>query len=87
MVNLDTIRLLRLKNRYTQEKLASYLGISVASYSQRERGDIRFNVVETLKLSKLYGLSLDEYNEIFLQGDLENEQDERSKVSTRDKRV
>lgn len=53
------IRELREKKGIKQEELASYLGMSVANYSKKETGQIRFSLIEAKKLSIYFGLSIE----------------------------
>ena len=54
--NLQT---LRLNHRYTQEYVASLLGISQTSYSRIERGAVDITVSKLIKIHLLYKINFD----------------------------
>lgn len=56
----EAIKQLRLDRRLTQKNVADYLGISQRAYSDYEMGMRRISVEQLLKLSRYYGVSMDE---------------------------
>lgn len=65
-MNLDKLRGRLVEKRYTQEKIASKLGLSLRSVNRRLTKQKPFNNNEISKLKKLLNLSNDEVAEIFL---------------------
>jgi DNA-binding XRE family transcriptional regulator len=55
---------------YTASAVASYLGMTEKSYLQREKGGVRITLEQCYKLSKLFGLSLSEFNDVFFRSQL-----------------
>ena len=55
------IKLLRLKNRYTQEYVANILGISRQSYTILEKNDSKIRMEQIEKLSNLYNMSKSDF--------------------------
>ena len=53
----------------TQVEAAEKLGMNIKSYNLKENGKRGFSLEETIKISKLLGLSLSEVNEVFLHLD------------------
>ncbi len=64
------LKALRTLFGYTQEDMASKLGITKQSYSLKERGMRSFDDGEKLMLVGLFGLSLKQFNTIFYRGAL-----------------
>jgi transcriptional regulator with XRE-family HTH domain len=56
----EAIKQLRLDRRLTQKQVADYLGISQRAYSDYELGTRRISVEQLLRLSRYYGVSMDE---------------------------
>lgn len=71
---MDTKRLreLRAGRRVSLDKLGEVIGKSKVSYSKKERGEVKFLPNEVLALSEFYGLSYEEVNAIFYDGNLPN---------------
>ena len=55
----ETIRSLRLKNGYTQQYVADYLGIKRPTYTRYESGTNQPDFETTLKIAELYKVSTD----------------------------
>ncbi len=55
---------------YTAAVVASYLGIAESAYLQREKGRVRISLKQCAELSKLFGLSLNEFNDVFFRSQL-----------------
>lgn len=51
--------MLRKENRYSQEEIAQVLGISLATYGQKERGERDFKLEEMFKLSDFFDLPME----------------------------
>jgi transcriptional regulator with XRE-family HTH domain len=66
----EAIKQLRLDRQLTQKSVADYLGISQRAYSDYELGVRRISVEQLLKLSRYYGVSMDELCKGF--GDIVN---------------
>ncbi len=56
----EAIKQLRLDRRLTQKQVADYLGISQRAYSDYELGTRRISVEQLFRLSRYYGVSMDE---------------------------
>lgn len=54
------LMILRKEHHQTQDDLAKFLGISKGSYKNKETGKTEFTMSEFYKLSKLYGVKMDE---------------------------
>ena len=54
----------------TEEQVAEKLNIPVSAYRQREKGKVLISLAECAILSKLFGLSLQEFNDIFFRSNL-----------------
>ena len=65
-MNLDKLRGRLVEKRYTQEKIAVKLGLSLRSVNRRLTSQKPLNNNEIPKLKKLLNLSNDEVAEIFL---------------------
>ena len=59
MMKYENIRILRIDNGYTQQRVASYLNIRQNTYSQYEIGVLNYPVEALDKLADLYGVSVD----------------------------
>lgn len=57
----------RVRAGYSVEGVATVLGIPANAYSQREKGRVKISLEQCCKLSKLYRLSLQEFNDIFFR--------------------
>ena len=57
---MTQVKKMRRINDYTQEFVASKLGVTQTIYSQKENGKVKFSVVEALKLAELYDTSVEE---------------------------
>lgn len=55
---------------YTAAAVAAYLGIAESAYLQREKGRVRITLEQCAALSKLFGLSLNEFNDVFFRSQL-----------------
>ena len=56
----EKLLVLRKKMGISQRELASYLGISLKSYSMKERGDRQFTLDEMFKLRDFFGLGIED---------------------------
>lgn len=54
------LKRLRLSGNFSQEFVASNLGISLSTYSRIERGQVQIDLVTAHKVSLFYKISLDE---------------------------
>lgn len=54
----------------TEEQVAAKLNIPVSAYRQREKGKVLITLTECAVLSKMFNLSLFEFNEIFFRSNL-----------------
>lgn len=52
------------KNNETRDSIADKLGISRSSFFNKVRGSYEFSLSEAYKLSRLLGVSLDEFHEL-----------------------
>lgn len=64
------LREARKKAGYTEEMAASALNLPLSAYKQREKGKVLISLTECATLSKIYDLSLDEFNDIFFMSNL-----------------
>ena len=55
----ERMKLLRTEQHYSQQKVASLLGIALRSYQYYERGQREPTVSVIIALAKLYGVSTD----------------------------
>lgn len=55
---------------YSEAEAALALGIPKSAYVQREKGRVRISLEQSYKLSKLYGLTLAEFNDVFFRSGL-----------------
>lgn len=60
----------RKKAGYTEEAVAQVLRIPVSAYRQREKGKVLITLTECAILSKMFRLSLYEFNDIFFRNNL-----------------
>ncbi|MCX4355789.1 MAG: helix-turn-helix transcriptional regulator [Oscillospiraceae bacterium] len=60
----------RVRRGYTQEQIAKELGVSVAVYCLKENGKTAFTDAQKLALINFLGLTLQETNNIFYDGEL-----------------
>ena len=56
----EKLLVLRKKMGISQRELASYLGISLKSYSMKERGERQFTLDEMFKLRDFFGLGIED---------------------------
>lgn len=56
----EKLLVLRKKMGVSQRELASYLGISLKSYSMKERGERQFTLDEMFKLRDFFGLGIED---------------------------
>ena len=70
-MNQRLLKAKRVEKGIYQKDLAKELGISEKSMSQKESSDVnRFKASEMLAISKLLGLSYEEFDGIFFDGQL-----------------
>lgn len=56
----NILRELRIKNGYTQDEIAKKLGYKNRSgYNHLENGNVKLSITHAIKLSKIYGVSVD----------------------------
>lgn len=60
----------RVRHGYNQTAVANALGISVTTYCEKEKGKRNFSDKQKLSLISFLGLSLQETNDIFYDGEL-----------------
>ena len=70
MVNLKRLKMLRAFHGLSQEQLESKADLDYRTYSNKERGRVKFGLLDVFKIAKFYNLSLTEVNEIFFNGEL-----------------
>jgi transcriptional regulator with XRE-family HTH domain len=70
LIDLKRLRAVRAYNGYSQTQVEKLTGIKNATYAPKERGENKITIEESIKLAKLYKMTLYEYNEIFLGGEL-----------------
>lgn len=56
----EKLLVLRKKMGISQRELAAYLGISLKSYSMKERGERQFTLDEMFKLRDFFGLGIED---------------------------
>ena len=59
VLKFENIRNLRIDKDYTQKFVAEYLNIKQNTYSQYELGILNYPIEALIKLSELYGVSVD----------------------------
>lgn len=64
------IRAARLNAGLTPAQVAKAVGMSETTYRNREKGERSFTLYQCQTLSKLFGLSFDEFNDIFFRSSL-----------------
>lgn len=64
------LREARLEAGLTVEQVAANLGIGVDCYIKREKGRVRITLEQCAAISKMCGLSLDEFNDVFFRSKL-----------------
>lgn len=64
----ETLRLLRTINGYTQQDIADKLNVDRSTYSYYELGKIKPGVEALLKISDIYGMSVDEILNFDVEG-------------------
>lgn len=60
------LKILRIRFGYSQQDVAEALGINKASYCRKERGEFRFSLEDVKKLKKIFELSAEDVDKIFL---------------------
>ena len=55
---------------YSQQQMAELINRSTSSYTKKESGEVPFSISEAILVSEKLGLDLDDFNEIFLGGQL-----------------
>lgn len=55
---------------YTQRYVADQLDITENSYHKKESGKVRFTDKEKIRLARLLGLNLQQFNDFFYDGEL-----------------
>ncbi|MBE6666750.1 MAG: helix-turn-helix transcriptional regulator [Ruminococcaceae bacterium] len=70
MVKTCEIRGARARLGLTQQYMAEQLGISPASYSNKEQGKTQFADAEKFKVAKIFDWSLSEINDFLFDGQL-----------------
>lgn len=55
----NKIKQLRLDKKFTQQKVADYLGIDRSNYSKYELGKLEISIEMLVKLSQLYNVTTD----------------------------
>lgn len=66
-MKLRLLKAKRVLNGLTQEQIAKEIGINPKSYNMKENGKNKFSLEEAAKISETLKLSLEEFNDIFLQ--------------------
>jgi DNA-binding XRE family transcriptional regulator len=62
--------MLRAYHGLSQEQLEEKADLDFRTYSNKERGRVKFKLSDVLKIARFYKLSLAEVNEIFFNGEL-----------------
>ena len=62
-----TLRKFRDKNRYTQQYVANYIGISRVAYRKWENNGVDFSVSQLARIAELYCVALEEIIKISYQ--------------------
>lgn len=60
------LRILRIKHDLSQEEIAQKLGVNKASYNRKENGKMAFSLNDVKKLKKIFNLTPEEVDKIFL---------------------
>jgi len=55
-----TLRKYRDREKYTQQYVANYIGISRVAYRKWENNEIDFSISKLLKVTELYGITMQE---------------------------
>jgi len=66
-MKLRLLKAKRVLNGLTQEQIAKEIGMNPKSYNMKENGKYKFSLEEAAKISNTLKLSLEEFNDIFLQ--------------------
>lgn len=69
-MNAIELKVARTRKGYTQEYVASSLGISTVAYSKKERGESGFSPEQIKTVAKVLELDQDQVNTIFFDGQL-----------------
>ncbi len=70
MIDYRKLKALRAYNGYTQEQVEDSTGIKRRTLSGKERGEAPFSLIECMEMAKLYKMTAQDFNEIFLGGAL-----------------
>ena len=69
-MNLEELKIERIRQKLTQKKLADKMGINEISYNRKERGIRNFSMPEIQALSEILKIDIDKANEIFFNNKL-----------------
>lgn len=69
-MNAIELKVARTRKGFTQEYVASSLGISTVAYSKKERGESGFSPEQIKAVAKVLELDQDQVNTIFFDGQL-----------------
>ena len=69
-MNAIELKVARTRKKFTQEHMASSLGISTVAYSTKERGESGFSPEQIKAVAKVLELDQDQVNTIFFDGQL-----------------
>ncbi len=57
---MSKLKLMREHNNIKQEEIADILNISPCNYYKKEKGEIRFSLLEAKKIADYFGLTIEE---------------------------
>lgn len=69
-LNAIELKVARTRKGFTQEYVASCLGISTVGYSKKERGESRFSPEQITAVARVLEMDQDQVNTIFFDGQL-----------------
>lgn len=69
-MNSIELKVARTRKGLTQEQMGALLGLSVVSYSKKERGEVRFLPDQIMVVAEALELDQDSVNTIFFDGKL-----------------
>lgn len=69
-MNLNELKAARVRHGFTGKESADALGLTVDGYFKKEYGAASISLNNAYKLTRLYGLSLEEFVKIFFDGEL-----------------
>lgn len=69
-MNAIELKVARTRKGFTQEYVASSLGISTVAYSKKERGESGFSPEQIKAVAKVLEMDQDQVNTIFFDGQL-----------------